>query len=57
MTFGQTWLKLTHANGFSMEFNALDALKEVDKHTGPDIKVAPAATWSKGCGKATLSNR
>lgn len=46
MTFASNMLKLSHAKGFSMEFNALDALKLVDSKNDT-MKVAVAEDWQE----------
>ena len=44
MIFADNKLRLEHAGGFGIEFNALDALKKVDPEHDT-IKVAEAAEW------------
>lgn len=46
MTFASNKLKLSHSKGFSIEFNALDALKLVDSKNDL-MKVAVAEEWSE----------
>lgn len=44
MIFAGNVLRVQHADGFGVEFNALDALKNVDAHHDP-LKVAVAQAW------------
>ncbi|XP_054611643.1 TIP41-like protein isoform X2 [Dunckerocampus dactyliophorus] len=46
MLFGDNILRIQHSNGFGIEFNAIDALKRVNKseHT---VKVACAQQWQE----------
>ena len=44
MIFADNVLRVEHAGGFGIEFNALDALKCVDAHHDP-LKVAVSEAW------------
>jgi type 2A phosphatase activator TIP41 len=44
MVFADNLLRLEHAAGFGIEFNALDALKRVDAHNDL-LKVAVSDAW------------
>lgn len=44
MTFGENYVKISHTNGFCIEFNAVDALKLVDNKNDV-MKVAAAREW------------
>lgn len=44
MIFAENVLRLQHASGFGLEFNALDALKRVDAHNDL-LKVAATKAW------------
>ncbi|KAK6171269.1 hypothetical protein SNE40_019494 [Patella caerulea] len=46
MVFAENILRLEHADGFGVEFNALDALKRVDAHNDP-LQVAVAKAWQE----------
>ena len=46
MIFADNVLRLQHAAGFGVEFNALEALKLVDAHNDP-LKVAVAQAWKE----------
>jgi hypothetical protein len=45
MIFGYNYISLSHESGFSMSFNAKDALKMVDNEKAPPIKVASSTKW------------
>lgn len=45
MVFGQSFLILANADGFGVEFNALEALKLVDDKQRPPIEVPGANEW------------
>ena len=44
MIFAENVLRLQHASGFGLEFNALDALKRIDAHNDL-LKVASTKAW------------
>lgn len=44
MIFADNVLRVVHSDGFGIEFNALDALKQVDAHHDP-LKVAVSQAW------------
>ena len=46
MTFGENKLEIKHFNGFSIEFNAIDALRLVDAENDL-MKVAMAKEWKE----------
>ena len=46
MTFGSNKLLIIHSSGFSISFNATDALKLVDAHNDL-MKVAMAKEWKE----------
>ncbi|ESO84906.1 hypothetical protein LOTGIDRAFT_131242 [Lottia gigantea] len=46
MVFAENILRLEHSGGFGVEFNALDALKQVEAHDDP-LKVAAAKVWQE----------
>ena len=46
MTFGGNILEIQHAAGFSIQFNAVDALRLVDAHNDL-MKVAMAKEWKE----------
>ena len=46
MVFGDNVLRVEHASGCSVEFNALDALRKVDAHHDK-MKVAAAEEWQE----------
>ena len=45
MIYDKNILRIDHASGFSLEFNALNALKLVNSQHGPSFKVDGAAEW------------
>lgn len=46
MTFARNLLQIKHENGFGIEFNCLDALKEANK-TRIEMQVAAADSWQR----------
>ncbi|XP_075433118.1 TIP41-like protein isoform X1 [Ascaphus truei] len=46
MMFGDNFLRIQHASGFGIEFNAKDALKRVNNYQGA-VKVACAEEWQE----------
>ena len=46
MVFGDNVLKIENSQGFGIEFNAFDSMKQVDAHNDP-IKVAAAQKWQE----------
>lgn len=46
MLFGDNVLRIVHADGYGIEFNAIDALKIVNK-MGHTVKVACAQEWQE----------
>jgi len=47
MCFGTNEFLMKHESGFSLSFNTLDALAQVDHTKGPDIKVSAAEKWTE----------
>lgn len=45
MVFAESYLRVMHESGCGLEFNTLDALRLVDAHSGPVVKVAAAREW------------
>ena len=46
MVFGDNVLRVEHASGCGVEFNALDSLRKVDPHND-HMKVAAANEWQE----------
>uniref|UniRef100_A0A6B2LE83 TIP41-like protein n=1 Tax=Arcella intermedia TaxID=1963864 RepID=A0A6B2LE83_9EUKA len=51
MCFGFNEFLLKHESGFTISFNALDALSMVNHEQGPDIKVSTAEKWKESSKK------
>lgn len=47
MVFPKNCLSITHKNGTKLEFNALDALRDVNFQVKPDLTVDCAAEWQE----------
>lgn len=45
MLFGNNYVKLIHKDGFTLEFNAKEALKEVNPAAASELKVAYSKEW------------
>ncbi|XP_033635774.1 TIP41-like protein [Asterias rubens] len=56
MVFGDNVLKIENSQGFGIEFNAFDSMKQVDAHNDP-IKVAAAQKWQEARSDCEFINK
>jgi len=45
MFFGNSYLKLSHRDGLTISFNAMDAIREINQKSASEIKVAYSKEW------------